>query len=248
MRPEDYSLFDVTVDDGICVARLTHPDPDHTERAEWPALIADAGASADVRVLVLTGWSTPRRGRVPGDFDDFDPYMYYDRARRAPVTALIDLDKPVVVALDGDPGVLTVPLSCDVIIAERHLDFADNHVLIGTASATQPYLWPMSSGLTKAKRYILTGERFSAEEGERMGLFTEVVNTGMSMARAMEYATHMASLRPETLQATKRTLNQWMRLAQTAVFEQGLALEFMLFPKDFADRYRAGAITERNGK
>jgi enoyl-CoA hydratase/carnithine racemase len=51
--------------------------------------------------------------------------------------ALLNLDKPVVVALDGDPGVLTIPLSCDIIITERHLSFADNHVLIGTASATQ---------------------------------------------------------------------------------------------------------------
>jgi hypothetical protein len=36
-----------------------------------------------------------------------------------------------------------------------------------------------------------------------------------------------------------------MRLAQTAVFEQGLAREFMLFPNDFPDRYREGRITPR---
>ena len=221
---------------------MTHPDPDHGERDEWPRLIADVGADDDVRVLVLTGWSTPRRGPRPDDFDDFDAFRYYDRARQAPVMALLNLDKPVVVALDGDPGVLTIPLSCDIIIAERHLSFSDHHVLIGTASATQPFLWPMSSGLTKAKRYILTGERFSATDGGEMGLFTEVVDEGASLARAREYATHLASLRPESLQATKRTLNQWMRLAQTAVFEQGLALEFMLFPKDFSERYRAGRI------
>ncbi len=47
----------------------------------------------------------------------------------------------------------------------------------------------------------------------------------------------MASLRPETLQATKRALNQWMRLVRTPVYEHGLALEFMLFPKDYAERH-----------
>jgi enoyl-CoA hydratase/carnithine racemase len=245
VRTEAYTFLSVETAAGICTARLTHPDPDHGEREEWPRLIAEVAADDEVRVLVLTGWSSPRRGPVAGDFDDFDAFAYYDRARQAPVMALLNLDKPVVAALDGDPGVLTIPLSCDIIIAERHLSFADNHVLIGTASATQPFLWPMSTGLTKAKRYILTGERFSAGEGEAMGLFTEVVDRGASLTRAMDYAARLAQLRPESLQATKRTLNQWMRLAQTAVFEQGLALEFMLFPKDFSARYREGRIVPR---
>ena len=39
MRAEDFSFLDVSVEDGVCVAKLTHPDPDHTERAEWPRLI-----------------------------------------------------------------------------------------------------------------------------------------------------------------------------------------------------------------
>ena len=86
----------------------------------------------------------------------------------------------------------------------------------------------------KAKRYILTGEQFTAEEAERMGLVTEVVDTGGALTRATELAERLASLRPEAVQATKRILNQWLKMASSAVFEHGLALEFMLFPDHFA--------------
>jgi enoyl-CoA hydratase len=236
--PKSYSFLNIEVRDGIVFATMTHPDYSHDEREEWPRLIADVAADDDARVLVITGWGNPKQGRKPGAFEDFDSFKYYDRARQQPVKALLDLDKPVVMAMDGNPGVLTIPLSGDILIAERHLEFSDNHVLIGTASATQPFLWPLNTGLLRAKRYILTGESIDAEEAERLGLVTEVVDTGKSLARATEYAEHFASLRPETLQATKRVLNQWLRMAEGPVFEHGLALEFMLFPKDFSQRYQ----------
>lgn len=235
MDTTSYRFLNVTVsEDGIAVATMTHPDYDHTEREEWPQLIADVDADASVHVLVVTGWGNPRRGLPKGAFEDFDPYLYYNRAARQPVKAFLDLDKPVVMALDGEPGVLTIPLTGDIIIAERHLHFSDNHVRIGTASATQPFLWPMSSGLLQAKRYILTGDAFDAEEALRLGLVTEVVDEGKALDRALEYAGKLTRLRPQTLQATKHTLNQWLRMAYTPVFEHGLALEFMSFPADFS--------------
>jgi hypothetical protein len=36
-------------------------------------------------------------------------------------------------------------------------------------------------------------------------------------------------------------LNQWLRMAEGPVFEHGLALEFMLFPKDFSQRFQGEA-------
>ena len=58
----------------------------------------------------------------------------------------------------------------------------------------------------------------------------------------MAYAERLASLRPEAVQATKRTLNQWLKNATSSVFEHGLALEFMLFPDHFATAGRGGAV------
>ena len=59
---------------------------------------------------------------------------------------------------------------------------------------------------------------------------------------AMRYARHFASMRPETLQATKRALNQWLHLFRSTVYEPALMMEFMTFPKDFAARFRPAPV------
>ncbi len=243
MKTDNYHFLDVSVDGGVAVATMRHPDYSHDERGDWDQLIGEVAADPDVHVLVVTGWGNPKQGPAPGLFEDFDAYTYYERARVSPMPAFLALDKPVIMALDGSPGVMTIPLAGDILIAERHVTFADTHVLIGTASATQPYLWPLNSGLLRAKKYILTGQTFGAEVAQAMGLVTDVVDTGGSMAAAMEYARHLAGLRPETLQATKRALNQWLRLFRASVFESALTIEFMTFPKNFADRFKPQAAT-----
>jgi enoyl-CoA hydratase/carnithine racemase len=241
METSGYLFLDVKVHDGVAVATMTHPDFGHDEIVDWTRLINDVKADDEVRALVVTGWGNPKRGPVAGAFEDFDAFKYYERARLQPLGAFIDLDKPVVMALDGDPGVMSIPLTGDILIAERQLTFSDPHVLMGTASATQPYLWPLNTGLLRAKRYILTGHGFDADEACAMGLVTEVVDQGMSLTRAMEFATHFASLRPETVQVTKRALNQWLRSFHTSIFENALMMEFMTFPKNFAAELRARA-------
>jgi enoyl-CoA hydratase len=89
----------------------------------------------------------------------------------------------------------------------------------------------MSSGLAKAKRYILTGDSVSAEEAEQFGLIAEVVDTGKSYERAVEHAVKLASFSPPAVQLTKRALNNWQRTAFTQVFEHALALELMMMPE-----------------
>jgi enoyl-CoA hydratase len=233
MNTSGYKFLRIRMRDGIVFAEMSHPNYDRAERDDWSKLVSSVAGDPHVRVLVLTGWGNPPVDR-PKVFPDFEPFPYYSRAAREPVAMFLDLDKPVVTALDGSPDVLTIPLCTDIVIAERHIVFDDHHVPLGTVSATQPFLWPLSSGLMKAKRYILTGEQFTADEAERMGLVTEVVDEGASLERATELAEKLASLRPEALQATKRILNQWLKSAMVPVFEHGLALEFMLFPNHFS--------------
>jgi enoyl-CoA hydratase len=120
------------------------------------------------------------------------------------------------------------------------VEFRDAHVLGGVVSATGPFQWPPSVGLLRAKRYLLTGDAMSAEEAERLGLVHEVVDTGTSMTRALELARHLAALRPQAVQGTKRALNQWLRVAFDPVFQHALALEFMTFPQEEL-RYGSGA-------
>jgi enoyl-CoA hydratase/carnithine racemase len=233
MTAPGYRFLRVQQRGAIVFAEMSHPNYNRDERDDWRQLLDNVAADDEARVLVIHGWGNPPIDR-PKVFENFAPFEYYSRAAREPVPMMLDFPKPIVTALDGSPDVLTIPLSTDIVVAERHVILDDHHVPLDVVSATQPLLWPLSSGLMKAKKYILTGEKLSAEEAERIGLITEVVDTGESLRRATEIAERLASLRPEAVQATKRLLNQWLKTAMTPVFEHGLALEFMLFPERYA--------------
>ena len=244
MKPDEYSFLKVTIADGIATVAFNRPESGNkwARADEWELfqLPGDLTADDDVRVIILTGSGDTFGGGAHHSDDPFDAFDYYDRSVRL-FGSFVNLDKPVVVAINGPASGsgLTLAMFGDIVIAERHVEFRDAHVVGGVVTATGSFQWPPSIGLLRAKRYLLTGDPFDAEEAARMGLVNEVVETGQSLARAQEFATRLASLRPESLQATKRALNQWTRMAFGPIFQHALALEFMTFPVDQL-RYGAG--------
>jgi enoyl-CoA hydratase/carnithine racemase len=240
MKPEAYEFFRVEERDGYVVATLDRPEFDNTwTRAEDHELIqltVDVAADPDVRVLVITGAGDSFSGGLrtgTNPFPDYDSLDRYDRCVKI-FGAFTDLVEPIVVALNGPAAGtgLTLALYGDIVIAERQVRFADAHVLIDTVSATGAFLWPPSVGLLRSKRYLLTGDSFSAEEAERIGLVSEVVETGESLQRAEAFAARLASLPPNGLRGTKRALNRWLQSNFTSILEHGLGLEFMRFPQN----------------
>ncbi|MGD9999914.1 MAG: enoyl-CoA hydratase/isomerase family protein [Ilumatobacteraceae bacterium] len=236
MDTSSYRFFDVSVEDHIATAVFNGDDPLNrwalADEHELFALPDDVAADDDIHVLVLTGAGDAFAGGAHHSDDPFDASSYYFRSCTL-FRKYLELDKPIVVAVNGaiSGSGLSLALLADIVVAERHVTFADPHVLIGVVSATGSYEWPPNIGLARARRYLLTGDQFSAEEARDMGLIAEVVDTGGSLARAMEHARKIASLRPLGVQATKRALLRDMRSNFAPVFEHGLALEFLTFPQ-----------------
>ncbi len=236
METDRYSFFRVEVEGGVATVTFNSPDNGNkwARAQEWEIveLPSDLAGDERIRAVVLAGSGDTFSGGAHHGDDPFDAFDYYDRSIKI-FRSYLDLDKPMVAAVNGPAGGsgLTLAMFCDIVVAEQHVEFKDAHVVGGVASATGPFQWPPSIGLLRAKRYLLTGDGFSAEEAERMGLVSEVVPTGQSLARAKALAAQLAALRPESLQATKRSLNQWMRMAYGPVFEHALALEFLTFPE-----------------
>jgi enoyl-CoA hydratase len=145
------------------------------------------------------------------------------------VHAFVDLEKPLVAALNGDTVMIgvTIALMADIVVAERHIQLRDAHVPLGVSASTGPLIWPPSVGLLRAKRYLLLGEAISAVEAERIGLVTEVVDSGAAEARALEYAEALAALEPDAVRCTKRALNRSLREALPA-FDAALGSEHLM--------------------
>jgi enoyl-CoA hydratase/carnithine racemase len=249
----DYRFLEVETRDRVAYATLNGSDdlnrwpPD----TEWELIdiTRKVAANDEIRALVLTGAGDAFSSGVGHAAGSFDPFEFYDRAREL-VYAYINLDKPVIMALNGPAagGGLTLALTGDIIIAERHLTFADAHVLGGIVSATGPYLWPRSTGLLQAKRYLLTGDAFDAETAAQIGLVTEVVDTGKALTRATEFAQKFAAMPGGGVAGTKRALNQWMRRASAEIFDHGLAQEFMRFPVSSFEAMIGGTDPKEAGK
>lgn len=236
IQTDKYSFFKIDAPaDGVAVVRFNRPDNGNrwalADEWEITAVIDELAADDDVRAVVLTGSGDTFCGGAHHGDDPFDAAGYYDRSREVFGTWM-NFDKPIVVALNGTAAGsgLSLMMLCDIVVAERHLTFGDPHVKIGVVSATGPFEWPPSIGLMRAKKWLLTGDSFDAVEAERIGLVSEVVDTGRSFDRAMELARQLASYPAPAVQGTKRTLQQWLRGAFNPVFEQGLALEFLRFP------------------
>jgi enoyl-CoA hydratase len=112
--------------------------------------------------------------------------------------------KPVVMAVQGICYTLGVELALasDVVIAEASARFAQLEVTRGImpfGGATTRF--PRAAGWSKAMRWLLTGEVFSAQTAHELGVVTEVVEAG-ALEKALDIAETISRQAPLAVQAT----------------------------------------------
>ena len=238
MQYDDFEYLDIEVREHIAFITLNGPERGNAfdRRGYWEmsTVWRRIAADPDVRVALVTGAGRAFSiGATAARFaevtaGDVDVSYRSVVEMRELVHSAIDCDTPVVCAINGpiNGGPLTFALTSDVIVAERQVTFRDPHVLASlTTGDGSVVTWPSAMGLIRAKRYLLTGDPISADEACELGLVTEVVDTGTSLARATEHAERLAAMPQMALRTTKRSLNQWLRSASVGPFELSLAFE-----------------------
>jgi len=212
-----------TPSDGVLVLRLDRPARLNALDEQLVVELLEACASVarepDVRAVVLTGSG---RGFCSGiDVRDFGPGMLdaddpaIDRLRFQETMAslpqaLRSLPQPVVAAVNG-PAVgagLALCLASDVRICGASASFANAAILLGLSGAEMgmSYYLPRIVGLSVAAEWMLTGRKVLADEAERRGLVSEVVDDAQLLDRALELAAQIAAHAPLAAQMTKRAL------------------------------------------
>jgi len=127
----------------------------------------------------------------------------------AGLTEMWDLNKPVIVALNGLTigGGFELAMACDLIIAADHVEFALPEMPLGMvpdAGAIQRL--PRRLPYNIAMEMLLLGRRMSAEEATRHGLVNAVVPADALMIRAREWADQIADAAPLAVQTVKEVL------------------------------------------
>lgn len=237
LQPSEFKFLSIEVEGSVAVASFNRPDKlnacaeaDHEELARF---LRGLQLDPDLNAAVVTG-----KGRAFSVGGDIDLIERMNTGPEGNLTQLLDeasdmihahiqLTKPVVAAVNGVAmgAGAAFGLMCDFIIMEEHARIADGHIRAALAAGDGGVIaWPLSVGLTRAKKYLLTGDWIEAEDALAAGLVTEVVPTGRSLERALEIARRLADGPQLAIRTTKKALNQWMHVGVTA-FEQSVMAE-----------------------
>jgi enoyl-CoA hydratase/carnithine racemase len=151
--------------------------------------------------------------------------------------------KPVVVAVHGTCLTLGIELilAADVAVAADSSSFGQIEVARGIlpfGGATVRF--PAAVGWGNAMRWMLTADRFDADEALRIGLVQEVVPDGTELSAATAIADRIAAQAPLAVQAVLRSARAARRAAEQPVFA-GLqpALASLAATADAAEGVRA---------
>jgi enoyl-CoA hydratase len=209
--------------DDVSVLRLNRPARlnaiNEATQTELARALADLAEDQSVHAVILTGAG---RGFCSGiDVRDFGPSMVeadapaLDRMRfqekmAALAQAVRDLPQPVIAAVNG-PCVgagFALCLAADIRICSTAASFSNGAILLGLSGAEMgmSYHLPRIVGTSVAADWMLTGRSVSAEEADRRGLVSEVVEPDRLTDRAVELASLIAGLAPLGVQLTKRAL------------------------------------------
>lgn len=235
----EYSFAHILVDrpaDGVVRFTLNRSERMNATNAALHQDIAALARQFDqddaARVAIITG--AGRAFCVGGDYDEVadDDYALKVRMMRETVEiigGLVDARKPIISAINGPAAGagLALALLADISIANEDANLSDGHTRIGLVAGDHAALiWPLLCGMAKAKRYLLTADRITGHEAERIGLVSDCAPATEVMSRALEMASRLAALSPLALELTKRSLNGWLRQAMP-MFEASLGYEMV---------------------
>lgn len=91
--------------------------------------------------------------------------------------------KPVIAKVQGDcyAGGMGLVTACDIIVAQKSVNFCLSEVRLGLIPATiSPYVMK-AMGEQAARRYFLTAERFDASKASQLGMVHELAEDGVQL-------------------------------------------------------------------
>lgn len=202
----------------------------------WQDLARDRGA----RAVVLTGAGRAfsAGGNMPGFIETVNNQVARREGMREAgrlVTEMLRFHLPVVAAVNGPAVGLGASLAvmCDIVYIAESAYLSDPHAAIGLAAGDGGAVtWPSMMSILRAKEYLFTGDRISAEEAVRLGLANRVVPDGEVVTQALAFAHRLAALPAQSIQDTKRAINLHLQDAANRVLPFALMAEEVSFTTD----------------
>ncbi|KND18248.1 enoyl-CoA hydratase [Enhydrobacter aerosaccus] len=220
-------------ENGVFIITLNRPKVrnalDVTLRKQLSEIFQQLSTDTDIRAIVLTGGE--QIFAAGADVNDFllaktaDMYLrhnerYWETISQCP--------KPIVAAVNGYAigGGCELAMHADIIVAGKSAKFGQPEIKLGLmpgAGGTQRLF--RAIGKFKAMKLVLTGDTISADEADKMGLVSEVVEDSETLPRAIAIAEQIAKYSPIALEQIKEVA----LLGADLPLEGALALERKAF-------------------
>jgi enoyl-CoA hydratase/carnithine racemase len=147
------------------------------------------------------------------------------------IGTLVDLDRPVVAAVDGVAygAGFSLALLADFIVASPRARFCMPFMKVGLVpDCGALYTLPRVVGMARARDLLFSAREMGAEEARQIGAVFEIVPEDKLHARADQIARGLASASPVAFGMAKRALNQSLGSDVRAMLEmealgQGIA-------------------------
>jgi enoyl-CoA hydratase len=241
--------LEVRLDDGALWLTLNRPDVFNALSAEMAAEIArlaeEATTRDEVRVLVLTG--TGPAFSTGADISGGDAHENFDvRALDAAnriIRAIVNLDKPVVAAVNGvAAGVgCSAALAADIVVAAESASFLLAFARIGLmpdggATATVA----ASIGRARAMRMALLAEPLTGREAYAAGLVTHLAGDTEFADVVEKIVRRLVSGPPLAFAASKKAINAaTLDQLEGALERERVGQSLLLRTDDVAEGMRA---------
>jgi methylglutaconyl-CoA hydratase len=209
---------------GVTTLTLNRPDKGNAyDRRMLDCLIAEiarAGAAPEIRALVLRG--AGKHFCVGGDLVD-DPLVHtgagVDKQVLMPhvCLALDACPKPTIALVHGAcfGGGFALISCCDVVLASEDSFYSLPELRLGFGVGPYIPFFARALGARNLRRYLITAERFNAQEALAMGVAHRLYPTGAGDRALGEILDNALLSAPGAIAATKRELSELADMTPT---------------------------------
>jgi 2-(1,2-epoxy-1,2-dihydrophenyl)acetyl-CoA isomerase len=203
---------------GVCTITLNRPSVynsfNQTMAFQLQATLDACSKDDAVRVIVITGEGKAfSAGQDLGEATDNEGLTLTSivRDHYNPIILKIrEIEKPVIAAVNGVAAGAgaNIALACDITFAKKSASFIQAFSKIGLIpDSGGTFFLPRLIGMQKALALMMTGDKVSAEEAEKLNMIYKVIDDDDFSSEITRFSEQLAMMPTRGLGLTKKAVN-----------------------------------------
>lgn len=207
------------INNGVYTIYLNRPEVYNSFNREMAlelqSALDKAEENPDIRCIVITGSGKAfSAGQDLGEVTGENPPSFntiLGEHYNPIISRIRSIEKPVIAAVNGVAAGAgaNIALCCDIVLASNNASFIQAFSKIGLIpDSGGTFFLPRLIGFQKASALMMTGEKVSATEAERLGMIYKVIDDENFTPEVEKLSVQIANMPTKGLGLTKKALNR----------------------------------------